>query len=143
MDIIRIIVGFLILTIIYLLIVNIMEKLSISEKILKSRIKIIKLITICLMLFVGSFFAIRWRAYYYIYRYLEMHNITKNEIINEDKDWTLLSEGDGSFLLSCNIKGKPQNNIYALSCNGIDSKVTTTITYSTGGFKENADLDKD
>lgn len=105
--------------------------------------KYLIIILILLGLIFGSFFAIRWKAFLNIYKYLEIHNITKNEIINEDKNWTLLYGGDGSFLLSCNIKGKPKNNIYALSCNGIDNKVTVTITYSTGGFKENADLDKD
>ncbi|CEN26450.1 hypothetical protein [Paraclostridium sordellii] len=101
------------------------------------------IITLLLGLSFGSFFVIRWRAYHCIYKYLEMHNITKNEIINEDKNWTLLYGGDGSFLLSCNIKGKPQNNIYAIFCNGIDNKVKVSINYSDGGFKENVDLNKE
>lgn len=101
------------------------------------------IITLLLSLSFGSFFVIRWRAYHYIYKYLEMHNITKNEIIEVDKRWYLLTLSSGDFGLDCKITGKPQNNIYAIFCNGIDNKVKVSINYSDGGFKENVDLNKE
>ncbi|MBO3445745.1 hypothetical protein [Clostridium sp. CCUG 7971] len=72
-----------------------------------------------------------------------MHNITKNEIIEADKRWGLLTLSSGEFVLDCKIKGKPQNNIYAVYCNGIDNKVGVSINYSDGGFKANIDLNKE
>ena len=105
--------------------------------------KRISIILILLSLVIGSFFVIRWRAYHYIYEYLEMHNITKAEIIEEDKRWYLLTLSSGDFGLDCRIKGKPKNNIYAIYCNGIDKKVKVSVNYFDGGFKENIDLDKE
>ena len=101
------------------------------------------IITLLLGLSFGCFFVIIWRSYHYIYKYLEMNNITKNEIIEVDKRWYLLTLSSGDFGLDCKITGKPQNNIYAIFCNGIDNKVKVSINYSDGGFKENVDLNKE
>lgn len=105
--------------------------------------KAIKVILMLICLSIGSIFIIRWRAYNCIYEYLQVHNISRNEIIEVGKRWSLLSLSSGDFVLDCKIKGKPENNIYAVYCNGIDKKVGVSINYTDGGFKENINLDKE
>lgn len=105
--------------------------------------KYLTIILILLGLSFGSFFLIRSRSYHCIYKYLEMHNITKNEIIEVNKRWYLLTLSSGDFGLDCKIKGRPQNNIYALFCNGIDNKVKVSINYLNGDFKKNVNLNEE